>query len=85
MPKYFFHTEGRDEYLDEEGLELESHQAARIEAARMLGEMLRDNAHAFWTARSLKLVVSDASGMILFALDLSGIEFPAVRRLRVGG
>jgi hypothetical protein len=83
MARYFFHTESRTEELDHEGMELPSHQAARMEAARMLGEMLKDNAHAFWTHRALKLIVTNEAGLILFALDLSAIEAPAVGRDRV--
>lgn len=83
MQRYFFHTEGVNSTLDQEGMELADHQLARVEAARLLGEMLRDNAHDFWAQKSLRLIVTDHQGLILFALDLSGIEAPAVRQDRI--
>lgn len=83
MPRYYFHTESGDQSLDDEGMDLPSHQTARVEAARLLGEMLKDNAHEFWAKKSLKLIVTDESGLILFALDLSAVEAPAVTRLRL--
>lgn len=77
MPRYFFHTEDGGPEPDTDGLELANATAARIEAARVMGEILRDRAVGFWDHRALKLTVTDAAGLVLFALDLSAIEAPA--------
>jgi hypothetical protein len=78
MPRYFFHTENGQSALDQEGVVLADNDAARIEAVRVMGETLKDCATDFWAAQCLKLTVTDASGMILFVLDLSAVEAPAL-------
>lgn len=78
MPRYFFHTEGHRSAPDHEGVELPDHYAAKLEALRTMGEMLRGERHDFWDSRVLKLIVTDATGLILFVLDLSAIEAPAI-------
>jgi hypothetical protein len=80
MPRYFFHIEDGTSRLDEEGVELPSPHAARVEAARVLAELVKDDPEDFWANRSMKLIVTDRPGLILFVLDLSAVEAPAVRR-----
>ena len=82
MVRYYFHTESGGVSLDDEGMDLSGYDEARVEAARMLGEMLKDDAHQFWSKRSMRLIVTDESGLILFALDISGVEAPALSRER---
>ena len=41
MPRYYFHSEDGRRFPDEEGTELPSDDAARLEAVRVLGELLR--------------------------------------------
>jgi len=66
------------------GQELPDHNSARIEAVRLLGEVLRDKAGEFWDEQSMKLVITDDVGPMLFVLDVSAMEAPAVTRLRTG-
>jgi hypothetical protein len=82
MPRYFFHTEDGDSYRDDDGLELPDITAAKIEAVRHMGELLRDRAVGFWDDHALKLVVTDQAGQVLFSLDLSAVEAPAIRATR---
>jgi hypothetical protein len=77
MPRYFFHVDNGVIAPDEEGIDLPDHQSARMQSVQMLGEMLQDHAEEFWDDHSLKLIATDASGLIVFVLDLSGIEAPA--------
>jgi len=84
MPRYFFHFGETDAGLDVRGQELDDDNAARIEAVRLLGEMLRDKAGEFWDEQSMKLIITDQAGLILFVLDVSAIEAPAVSGRRPG-
>jgi hypothetical protein len=77
LARYFFHVEHGGSFLDKQGVELPNLHAARVEAVRLLGELLRDEAHRSWDCRAVKLSVTDENHLILFALDLSGIVAPA--------
>lgn len=44
MPRYFFHFGETARGVDLRGQELPDHNTARIEAVRLLGEVLRDKA-----------------------------------------
>lgn len=78
MPRYFFHIGDTDAGLDREGMELPDHNVARIEAVRVLGETLKDMAGQFWSSGTMKMIVTDEAGLVLFILDLSGTEAAAV-------
>jgi hypothetical protein len=82
MARYFFHLRNGDSYADAEGMEFADLQACRVEAARMLSGILRDRASEFWDKQSLKLMVTDEKGLILFVLALSAVEAPAVSKER---
>ena len=84
MARCFFHTEDGRCVLDAEGMEFDTPVAAKIEAARKIGEILKDKAIEFWDDYALKLIVTDESGLILFVLDLSAREAPAVSAARKG-
>lgn len=84
MPRYFFHFGDTPGGVDVRGQELPDHNAARIEAVRLLGEILRDKAGEFWDERSMKLIITDDVGLMLFVLDVSAIEAPAVTRAWTG-
>ncbi len=60
-------------------MEFASPTDAKIEAVRTMGEMLRDRAAGFWDEKALKVIVTDAAGLILFVLDCSAIEAPVLR------
>ena len=78
MERYFFHTEDGRSHLDEEGIELDTPTAAKIEAVRMMGEMLRDRARHFWDTQAMRVIVTDETGLILFVLGLCAFEAPAL-------
>jgi hypothetical protein len=42
MPRYFFHTEGQSIITDQEGVELPNVKAARAEAMRTAGQIMRE-------------------------------------------
>lgn len=80
MPRYFFHAEDGVRCTDEDGLELPGPDAAKAAALKMLGEMLKGKAAEFWTSGSFRLTVTNDVGLILYHLDLSGVEAPAARQ-----
>ena len=79
MVSYFFHTEDGLSLLDTEGTEFASATEAKIEAVRMIGDMLRSEPAEFWDTRALRVIVTDEAGLILFVLDCSAVEAPALR------
>jgi hypothetical protein len=77
MPLYHFNVEDGKAYPDLTGSEFPDLDAARTEAVRRSGTLLRDNALSFWGGHGWKLVVTDAAGMILFVLHFLAVSSPA--------
>lgn len=75
VPKYFFHVEGGPDDL---GVDLPSIAEARLEAARYVGDMLRDDPNTFWNTGDLHMWVTDASGLTLFALRVTTTDAPSI-------
>jgi hypothetical protein len=74
MPRYYFHIEDHQRFIDNDGTVLADLAAARIEAVRVSGEMLSDHAIEFWALGEWRVVVTDEDQLILFALSFSAIE-----------
>jgi hypothetical protein len=85
MAKFFFHTEGGRSINDEEGAELETVAAARVEGVRVLGDILRESPEEVLATGHLRLTVTDAAGLVYFALDLSATDAAAGQSRRSGG
>lgn len=79
MPHYFFHVEDGQSFPDAEGCQLPDLDAARIEAVRLLGGMLRDEAETFWQGHDWRMSVTDADGMRLFTIDFMAKMVPVLR------
>lgn len=77
MPRYFFHIHDGQSSMDMDGTELANLRTARHEAVRFAGGVLRDESRSFWDSPDWRLEVTDAAGLILFALHVLGIEAPA--------
>ena len=77
MQRYFFHSEDGHTFRDEEGTELPNDEAARIEAARVLGQMLNEHPADVWRHDQFRVLVADANGATLYILDLAAIRAPA--------
>lgn len=76
MPQYYFHTQDGVFEIDDDGTELKDSKAAKVEAVRLFGSMIKDQPDKFWSSKFLKLMVTDQAGVLLFALDLSAVEAP---------
>ena len=77
MPLYHFNVEDGAVYPDREGMQCFDLDAARAEAVRRIGTLLRDNAISFWGGHGWKLIVTDAAGMIMFTLHFLAVSSPA--------
>lgn len=80
MVRYYFHTEDGRVCPDEEGTELPSLVAARVEAVRVLGDILKEDPGEVLRTGALRVTVTDKAGLIFFALDLSAIDTAAAER-----
>ena len=67
MPRYFFHVDDGIPDRDQDGQELPDVRAARVEAIRACGEMLREAADRF-SGREWRMEVTDESGAAVITL-----------------
>jgi hypothetical protein len=80
MPLYHFNVEDGRKYPDITGTEFDNLEAARTEAVKRSGTLLRDNAESFWGGHGWKLVVTDDRHMVLFTLHFLAVSSPATDR-----
>jgi hypothetical protein len=88
MPRYYFHIEDHQRFLDCEGTLLPDLQHARVEAVRVSGAMLAEHAAEFWKLGEWRVVVTDEHQIILFALSFAAVDhasLPAVYDLSSAG
>ena len=74
--RFYFHTESDIRHSDTEGEELATVEAARVAAARIIAEMLKDGAGKFWGTKPWTLTVTDADGLIYFTVEVHGQNAP---------
>jgi hypothetical protein len=85
MARYYFHSEDGRHFPDDEGTELPTLAAARIEAVRVLADILREDPDEVLQNGTLRMTVTDEKGLIYFALDLAATDAAAgVARRREG-
>ena len=77
MPRYYFHTEDGPPWRDRDGVELAGLEAARHEAVRALGEILKERVNEFWADGALRISVADAAGLTLFLVEVTATTAPA--------
>lgn len=71
MPRYFFSTVDGQRFPDEEGTDLPDIAAVRSKAARVLGELLKEQLEDLWATGRLRLEVTDESGAEVLVLEVS--------------
>lgn len=74
--RYFFHCAEAPHHFDNEGMELESLDAARYQASRWLAELLTELPDVFWSSGRLAIFVTDADWKLIFSLTTMGAEVP---------
>jgi hypothetical protein len=73
MPRYFFNVRDGRNIQDEIGSDLDSVEAARIEAVETAGALIRQLGASFWDEPDQwTMEVTDDSGQVLFTLRFSG-------------
>ncbi len=78
MPRFHFHIFDGREQRDDDGTELPDFEAARVEAIRCAGEILKDQAHHIALGEEWRMDVTDETGLILLRLDFSAQVSSAV-------
>ena len=68
MPRYFFDIVDGEDLPDHNGSEHADLRAARVEAIRYSGEVLREMPERFWRAEEWTMTVSDDARTPLFTL-----------------
>jgi len=86
MPRYFFDiADGTElEESDDDGVELEGLNAARIEAVRLSGELLKSYPDRFWSTGEWSCTVRDDTRLILFVLHFYACDAPSAPRKPYG-
>jgi hypothetical protein len=74
MQKFYFHLSDGHQMRDLVGTDFPSLDAARLEAVRIAGEWLRDNADTVAERRALRFDVSDANRKILTSIAVSVMD-----------
>jgi hypothetical protein len=69
--RFFFHLRDGQDLPDLEGTELPDAAAARVEAIRLSGAMLKDQASSGWDGTEWRLTVVDETGTPVFLLRYS--------------
>ncbi|MCJ2090202.1 hypothetical protein MKK88_30080 [Methylobacterium sp. E-005] len=80
MPRFHFHVHDGCSVLDTEGTELPDTQAARLEAIRIAGDILKHDAHRIALGEDWRIEVTDDTGLILFQMTFLVVESPVMRR-----
>jgi len=77
MPRFHFHLEDGTTFRDEEGTELPDLEAARINAVKLLGHVMADNAREFLSTREWTMNVTDDRDLLLFSVNVASVDAPA--------
>lgn len=80
MPRYHFNVYDGVSSLDLDGTELPDWQTARIEAIRLAGEILKDDADRIDLGEDWQIEVTDHTGLVLFRMVLHVVEAAALPR-----
>lgn len=80
VPRYHFNILDGVCLPDTEGTELPDWQAARLEAIRRAGTVLKDDARSVAVGDDWRIEVTDHTGLVLFQMTFLMIESPVMRR-----
>lgn len=78
MPRFFFNIHDGVSIEDKEGTEFPDWRAAQLEAIRLAGTIVANNASRLQLGEDWCLEVTDDTGLVLFRLDFSISEAPAL-------
>lgn len=78
MPRFYFNVHDGVNKLDKKGTVLPDRQAARIEAVRLAGDILKHEAHRVGLYEDWRIEVTDQTGVILFQMTFQAVEAPVL-------
>lgn len=82
MPRFHFNVFDGISAIDHDGQELPGWEAARLEAIRVSGEIIKNEAQRVALGEDWRMEVTDANGLVLFRLDFSVMASPAMGQSR---
>lgn len=71
MPKFLFYVHDGRELVDPDGVELAGDPSARIEAIRLAGAILQEDAEHIVQRERWNMHVTNADGKVVYQVDLS--------------
>jgi len=77
VPFFNFEVRTESHVMLTEGAELASTDAARIESARRIGELLTDHASRLWVDQVWQMDVTDQRGLILYVINVTAMKTAA--------
>jgi len=78
MPRFYFHLEDGTTFRDEDGTIFPDLEAARLNAVKLLGHVMADNAPQFLSTKEWTMRVADARDLTLFSVHVATGDVPAV-------
>ena len=78
MPRYHFHIHDEHGLLDEEGIDLPNLASAQMEAVRLAGAMLLDDASLIHKQDGWHLSVVDTDGAALLRVEVTIVNLTAL-------
>ena len=79
MPLFHFQVRTESHVLLTEAIDLADSDQARVEAARRVGDLLKEHAGRLWQDEDWRMDVTDDTGLILFVLQVSAMKAPATQ------
>lgn len=76
MPHYYFHTADGGRDIDRDGLELADDPAARSEAIRYAGAVMRDDPDLLWDGGDFRVEVTNEDKRLLFTIIMLAVDAP---------
>lgn len=80
MPFFNFEVRTESHVMLTEGKELANADAARVEAACRVGELLTDHASRLWVDEVWQMDVTDRDGLILYVINVTAMKTAATGR-----
>lgn len=77
MPFFNFEVRTQTHVMLTTGAELEGPEAARIEAACRIGDLLKDHASRLWADEDWQMDVTNDVGLILYVIHVSAMKTAA--------
>ena len=77
MPTYHFEVRTPTHVMVTEGIDLPDSTAARVEAAKRIGDLLRVHAGEIWVDQDWQMDVTDERGLILYVIAVCALMSPA--------